>query len=105
MPKASVNAEATFSTETLISKTLQFDFVMGTIACVKKADLPAGAVCPGNFKLNCEDDDVGSDFNGEEDCEVNNLSPQIRMLWVSTWQINQIFSQAVVPKWRADHVK
>ena len=45
---------------------------MGTTTCVKEADLPAGAVCPGNFKLNCEDDDVGEDFNGAEDCEVSN---------------------------------
>ena len=50
---------------------------MGTTTCVKEADLPAGAVCPGNFKLNCEDEDVGEDFNGAEDCEVSNVLTQL----------------------------
>ena len=71
MPKASLNTRTTFLTETLTSKTAQFDHTMGTTTCVKEADLPAGAVCPGNFKLNCEADDVGSDFNGDEDCDVS----------------------------------
>ena len=44
---------------------------MGTTTCAKEADLPLGAVCPGNFKLNCEDDDGGEDFNGAEDCDVS----------------------------------
>ena len=54
---------------------------MGTATCVKEADLPAGSVCPGNFKLNCESDDVGSNFNGTQDCDVRNLiCPHIRMI-------------------------
>ena len=40
------------------------------MSCSKADDLPVGAVCPGNFELNCEDEDVGSDFNGEKDCDV-----------------------------------
>ena len=26
--------------------------------------------CPGNFKLNCTNDDVGSSFNPDNDCIV-----------------------------------
>ena len=47
---------------------------MGTAFCTKVDDLPGGAVCPGNFKLNCESDDVGENFTGDEDCPVSNLS-------------------------------
>ena len=32
--------------------------------------------CPGNFKLNCTDDDVGSGFNPEDDCDVGHISYQ-----------------------------
>lgn len=33
--------------------------------------------CPGNFKLNCNDDDVGSGFSPDEDCDVGHISYQV----------------------------
>jgi len=47
---------------------VQFDYATGKMKCEDTANQPDYR-CPGNFKLNCADDDVGSGFDPDNDCD------------------------------------
>ena len=65
---------------------LQFNFATGEMMCDDVANIPDSR-CPGTFKLNCPDDDVGSGFTAPEDCQVYQSLTQISTCFI----INQSF--------------
>ena len=47
----------------------QFDFATGEMECHGNDEHP-DLRCPGNFKLNCPNEDIGTGFDPDTDCDV-----------------------------------